>query len=170
MVKRVVRIARLVTIQVTTIHRAWLVVLVCMVTKLYKCPIFLAKHAHRVPIHPQRVCPVLPDAMIVPRANIQEKQEIKKYQNAKIVNQANTKPSHAKQSAFEQPLVKLLVRMVRLLSPLQTGIMRPMIQVLLLCRVRLVQSVPTHLQVTVCHVCWVNIKIKVAKRFVCLVI
>ena len=93
MVKAVVQIARLGTIQNTTIHRVLLVVLAHLAMKFFKRLMLLAKHAHQGPIRPPKVCPVLAGATIVPRANIQRKKEIQTKANATIVKQIHLVPN-----------------------------------------------------------------------------
>ena len=85
MVKAVVSIARLVTIQIVTIRRVLLVVLAHMAIKFFKLLMLLAKHVLRVPIRPPKGCPVLVGATIVPRANIQRKMATQNRRNAKPV-------------------------------------------------------------------------------------
>ena len=46
----------------------------------------LAKHARQARIRPPKACPVLPGAMIVPRANIQRKKATRNRRNAKLVS------------------------------------------------------------------------------------
>jgi len=60
------------------------------VMKFFKGLMHLAKHVHRVPIRLPRVYSVLPGATIVPRANIQPKQEIPWKANATIVKQIHS--------------------------------------------------------------------------------
>ena len=85
MVKAVVQIARLVTIQMVTILRVLLVVRAHTAIKCFKLPTRLAKRVLRARIRPPKVCPALTGATIVPRANIQHKMATQNRQNAKPV-------------------------------------------------------------------------------------
>jgi hypothetical protein len=76
-----------------TIHRALLVSLAHTVIKFFKRLILLAKHARRERIRRQKVLPTSPIATIVPRANIQRKEEIPRNANATIVKQIHLVPN-----------------------------------------------------------------------------
>ena len=104
MAKADVPIARLVTIQTVTIHRALLVQKGNTVTKCFKLRMLLAKHARRVPIRPPKVCPVLMDATIVPRANIPRKKAPRNPRNAKPVSSDSFKICPATPRAVNAPL------------------------------------------------------------------
>jgi len=75
------------------IHRVLLVVLAHTAMKFFRHLVLLVKHVHRVPIRPPRVYPVFPNATIVPRANIQRKQEIPWKANATTVKQIHLVPN-----------------------------------------------------------------------------
>ena len=104
MVKAVVQIARLVTTPVMTIQPVTLARRDNTVTKCFKLRMLLAKHARRAPIRPPKVCPVLADATIVPRANIQRRKATRKRQSAKPVSSDSFKTCPATPRATNAPL------------------------------------------------------------------
>ena len=74
-------------IQTMKIQLVWLVQWDFIQTKVFKLPIILVNNAHRVRIPRPKVYPVLTDATIVPRANIQPSKVVPTKMIVKIVQQ-----------------------------------------------------------------------------------
>ena len=80
-------------IQTMKIQLVWLVPRDFIQTRIFKLPIILVNNAHRVRIPRPQVYPVLTDATIVPRANIQPSKVVPMKLIVKIVQQIHLVPN-----------------------------------------------------------------------------
>ena len=93
MAKVIALIVWLGIIQTMKIQLVWLVPRDFIQTRIFKLPIILVNNAHRVRIPRLQVYPVLTDATIVPRANIQPSKVVPMKLIVKIVQQIHLVPN-----------------------------------------------------------------------------